>query len=442
MRPVPQRFATLAVAAAALAFLLPVLAGEPGMIAVLPVRNDAGLDKTEVDYLSDLIRGTAALTLGTGEALATKPDVGKALGAKAGNCDEQCALKAGKRLGAARVVLCEIRRIDQELKVTVKLLETEGGALKAMELVGGKDVASLEAPLGNAVRRVLGAPAVPGAAPPPPTGPVTLTPDEDKDHFGDLSVTLTGVKEGSGRKVDGPADADVLVNGRRVGFAPYNDGLPAGRYHVKVVRGKDTLAQSVVDIVAGKRHVVEAATKVPMTAEERASWNEEQTKKRDKRVRMERAAWEAKRAEWETAAGKAREERFPYLVSATVLGGAGIAMVIGGGVAESMALDQNDKVSSNYHMWQEQTDPEAIAAAEKNVKSAREARDLDNTLGTSFLVIGGAAIATSVVLFIIMPGIPDEPSAPAALGSWIGASINLSPLVGDGAKGAALEVRF
>jgi hypothetical protein len=273
-------------------------------------------------------------------------------------------------------------------------------------------------------------------------GPLPFTPEEDKAYFGDLCVTVTGVKEGTGAAVEGPKDAHVMINGRRVGFAPYADGLPAGSYSIEVVRDGKTLAAAVVTIEAGKTHALDVKVAVPLTAEERAAMDAVLRKATEKRAAEVVAELEQRRAQWEVEAAKAREKRFPYLVSATVLSIAGLGLVIGGGVAQSMSFDQDDEARSRYDDWKAQTDPEARADDEKDVNASRDARDLDNALGTSFLVIGGAAMVAGVVLFIIMPRVPDEPEALREVSHAGGPTLSAIPLVAPDVAGAALEVRF
>jgi TolB-like protein len=243
----------MAVRIAAALFVLAIasplaISAKQTKIAVLDFNNSAKLGTDEIDYLTDLVRGVA---LGLSQAtyfVITKENILEILppGADLACTEGQCEVKAGQMIGADLVVSGGIIRFAGELKVTLKLHETESSRLLATETASAKTVGELEGPVRAAAARVLG----------------NLTGGLQQNgsvSFRDSGVVGVGKMEG-GVKIDKgenivnaltdvtgflviktePVGATVFLNGKEVGVARTSLQLekPIGKYVVVAEMGK------------------------------------------------------------------------------------------------------------------------------------------------------------------------------------------------------------
>jgi hypothetical protein len=282
-----------------------------------------------------------------------------------------------------------------------------------------------------------------GEEPPPaepPAAPTELAPvPVDEAYYADFSVTAQGRKEGDQQGSPKPFAADVFINGRLVGTTPYEDGLPTGTYKIEVKSAGRLLHAKTIDVTPGGSYVVEAEGVIPLTDAERAEIDKRRQEEHEARQEMLRREWEETRARWEDADRHIRDERRPFLVSGTILMIGGVGLVIGGAVLEAAAVREQDRLEDLHNQYQIAYDLDEIAWLEEEMDAARHARDVNNALGITFLVVGGAAVVTSIVLYSVMPAKLEEPTPPAGL---IFAGVEVSPLVAPDFAGLGLSAGF
>lgn len=147
-------------------------AAEDPRVAVLELRQRAGLTPAEADYLTDLVRGVAGargdLFVLTRENIVELLPPGTELAA----CEGDCEVETGRRLGVDFVVSGEIVDFADELRILLRLHATRTGALLASERAAAPRIAAAEAPLESAARalvaRIGGGPSSVAAAVPRP----------------------------------------------------------------------------------------------------------------------------------------------------------------------------------------------------------------------------------------------------------------------------------
>ncbi len=175
---------TVAAFLSALLLISPQAKSSEKKIALLPLKNLAGINPSKVDYLFDIIRGTAVQhTKSLKSTLIPDSLIQEAVNRTPGGmkkCNEACATSLGRDLKANLVILGEIRRLDKELRLTLKLLDTKAGELKGMERLGGARITDLENPLEQAVHKIFG-----GGEKPVATGkPAALNPGQSSPITG------------------------------------------------------------------------------------------------------------------------------------------------------------------------------------------------------------------------------------------------------------------
>ena len=149
---------------------------EGKLLSVLELHNKLeSADKKAVDpaYLSDRIRAEV-LDAKLGVQVMTRENMLvllQAQGKSLENCEGECEVDTGRRLGADYVVSGEVLRVGASLKVTLKLHDTHGGTLLGAVSASGLDVEALDGNLPAAVRRLVEtlAPKAAAAAPAPGT---------------------------------------------------------------------------------------------------------------------------------------------------------------------------------------------------------------------------------------------------------------------------------
>ena len=142
-----------------LAFVLTrPLNAEPKRIAVLELHDYADLSRPEVEYVTDIVR-KQALELPQDEYFVMTreniqehmpPDVTLA------DCEGECEIEAGRRVGADFVLSGEVLRFGAKFKVSLKLHETKNGRLLAQDNAEADTIGGLEAMVATAASRVYG----------------------------------------------------------------------------------------------------------------------------------------------------------------------------------------------------------------------------------------------------------------------------------------------
>jgi len=149
--------------------LLCAAAPQPGLMAVLELKNKLkGPEEVDAGFLADEVRAAALKTV-PGLRVITRENMLvllKSTGRKLEECEGECEVDTGRRIGADLVVSGELLRFGTKYKLDLKLHETAGGSLLAGAVASGKTVDELDAAVPATVRELL-AP-LGGQKPPPP----------------------------------------------------------------------------------------------------------------------------------------------------------------------------------------------------------------------------------------------------------------------------------
>jgi hypothetical protein len=155
-----MRFGLLLVLLAAPSFAAPGGTGSRGLLSVLELRNKLqGPDKANVDaaYLGDRIRNEIldspldVKVMTRENMLVLLESQGKTLE----QCEGECEVDTGRRLGADYVLSGEVLRSGKQLKLTLKLHETREGMLVSGTTCGGAEVDELDAAIKAAVLKLV-----------------------------------------------------------------------------------------------------------------------------------------------------------------------------------------------------------------------------------------------------------------------------------------------
>ena len=126
-------------------------------IAVLKLNNDAKIPEQEVNYLSNLIRQITSSTLAHKFLVMDKENIKVLLppGKTIADCQGQCAVDTGRRLGAAFIITGDVMNVDTQLRVIIKLHNTSDSGLISSEIVSGKKITEMESDIQQACTRLL-----------------------------------------------------------------------------------------------------------------------------------------------------------------------------------------------------------------------------------------------------------------------------------------------
>ena len=117
-------------------------------LAVLELRNDAGLSAAEIAYLTDRVRADASQALPAGAFLVmTRESIEELLppGVKLVDClSSQCEVEVGRRIGADYIVSGEVLKFGDELRMNLKAHHCASSAFLGGESAGGARLADLE----------------------------------------------------------------------------------------------------------------------------------------------------------------------------------------------------------------------------------------------------------------------------------------------------------
>jgi len=128
-------------------------------LAVLELRNSAGITPDESAYLTDRVRDSAARLLPVGSCLVMSRESMAALlpeGADLSDCSAgDCEVEVGRRVGADYIVTGEILLFDGALRLNLKAHHCGSGALLGGESVAGAKLTQLESGLARSANRLL-----------------------------------------------------------------------------------------------------------------------------------------------------------------------------------------------------------------------------------------------------------------------------------------------
>jgi TolB-like protein len=204
-------------------------------VAILELQNPAGLSDQEAAYLTDAVRLQAQKSLPADQfQLMTRENILEYLppGTTLAQCEGNCEVETGRKVGADFVITGDIRKFGTQLKVGLRVHDTATGEMKAAEVGSGRTVDELEAPVKEAAAqlldRLVGGPRVVADAKvqvsrvddPKDDGSQIKNPPRDERGF--LIVEST------------PKGARVFINGQEKGDTPYQAELMVGEYVVLV----------------------------------------------------------------------------------------------------------------------------------------------------------------------------------------------------------------
>jgi hypothetical protein len=150
-------------AQAAPAEVKPATAEEPQYVAVIELRNQAGLSAQEVSYLTELMRQAAHHLPIKRYPLITKENIFTLLppGTRIEDCQGECAVDTGRKIGATWLMTGEVIAISGRLRVVIQLYHTPSNVMTKSQIVKGtsddpsKRIDQIENPLLASTMRLL-----------------------------------------------------------------------------------------------------------------------------------------------------------------------------------------------------------------------------------------------------------------------------------------------
>ncbi|MDJ0764428.1 MAG: PEGA domain-containing protein [Myxococcota bacterium] len=264
-----------------------------------------------------------------------------------------------------------------------------------------------------------------------------LSQSDPEGTYGQLHVTALATHEG--REDDPPTSiaADVYLNGVNVGTTPYRDDLPPTAYEVTVKRAGAIYQSGRFSVVAGETYKIEATFVIPMTDQERKVLeNKKQTEKeaRQKKLRLD---YQAELASWQLNVDEIKHRRRPYIIPSVASISGAVVLGVVSGILFKQASDANGEMEKYHDLWMDTTNMEELEAYRAKGADAQDERNLKNALGIVSASLGGAALATGVVLLYIMPEMPEAPTLLARrsrqqksviriIPAWDGRSVGMS----------------
>ena len=132
-----------------------------GKLAVLDFKSYTDALKPEdVRYFTDVVRGSA-LRSAPGLSVMTRENLLvllQATGKDASQCEGECEVDTGRRIGADAVVSGEILKVGSKFKMSLKLHETAGGQLLSTAVASGKSIDELDESAQSAAADLLSPP--------------------------------------------------------------------------------------------------------------------------------------------------------------------------------------------------------------------------------------------------------------------------------------------
>jgi hypothetical protein len=110
-----------------------------------------------VRYFTDIVR-SAAVRKGQQFQVMTRENLLvllQASGKDLAQCEGECEVETGRRIGADVVVSGDLQKVGTKLKLSLRLHETRGGRLLGAEVASGKSVDDLDTAATEAADRLL-----------------------------------------------------------------------------------------------------------------------------------------------------------------------------------------------------------------------------------------------------------------------------------------------
>ena len=125
---------------------------EKDRIAVIGLKNKAGVKQNELNYLSDILRDVASKLPNQKYSVMTEDNIQVMLPpeTKLEDCEGVCAVTTGRNVGAHWVLVGSVVRFGKSLRVTIRLHHTASGEVRGSEQLKGNTVEDLEFPLKQA----------------------------------------------------------------------------------------------------------------------------------------------------------------------------------------------------------------------------------------------------------------------------------------------------
>ena len=124
-------------------------AREKERVAVLHLKNSAGVKAGEVSYLTQVLRQAANRLSPERYLVMTRHNITELLppNVELEDCQGECAVETGRNIGAHWVLVGEVLRYGDALRVTLELHDTQSAALRASDTVKGRSASELETAL-------------------------------------------------------------------------------------------------------------------------------------------------------------------------------------------------------------------------------------------------------------------------------------------------------
>jgi TolB-like protein len=226
-------------------FWIPIAHAGAVKLAVLELRNDAGLSVAEMAYLTDRVRGDASQNLPSSAFLVmTRESIQELLppGVRLVDClSSQCEVEVGRKIGADYIVTGEILKFGDELRMNLKVHHCASSAFLGSETAGGARLADLENGVAAASSRLFAKVRADAGAGEDAEGRIGAATPESWSPPGD-SATVVSFKSD-------PAGAVVMVDGRVLcQGTPCSRELPEGIAVVTMQRERYLPRQDVVEV--------------------------------------------------------------------------------------------------------------------------------------------------------------------------------------------------
>jgi hypothetical protein len=278
-----------------------------------------------------------------------------------------------------------------------------------------------------------------------------------------LEIAAVGLKNLGDHAAKTELRADVRINGQLVGQTPFADGLPSGDYRVEVIGPSRAVHARLVLLRPGKHQRLDARFTLPLDAQElaardafrrervesaRAAEQAERERKREaERIAQQRIAaaeqadFERTHAAWDDRTRAARTERTRNQTIGFVSGGAGLTLVIAGGVLMANAAAAHDEAELARDRWLASPLEANQTAWRERLNDAQDERDLLQGLGLTALGVGAAGIAVGVGFLLAMPVVEQAPQTPGQPSRGAG-RLQLAPWLVPGGLGTRVRLRL
>ena len=223
-------------------------------VAILELNNRAGITSEEAYYLTDLIRGTASISL-TGFTIMTRENIFELLppGTDLDKCTEaKCEVEVGRNIGADYIVTGEIIKFAGDYRIITKAHHSLSGAFLGERTVKGANLKELENSLKQSVSGLFtminNHAGVSAGRPPTPVGRIGETPGVWDENM---------TKEAVVRFESDPPGAVVMAGGVLICRAtPCSKELPVGSIAISMQRERYLPQESYIEVTRNMKPVV------------------------------------------------------------------------------------------------------------------------------------------------------------------------------------------